>query len=60
MGPVETAQAEAEAIPADLRRALVIWYRAYHHGDRMEELEAEKDLLRAVNRRITAMRELEA
>jgi hypothetical protein len=46
-------------IPADLRRALMQWWRAHHHGTAHEERDAEEALCEAIAPRIAGFRELE-
>lgn len=58
--PAEDVSADAlRDIPRDLRLALMIWWRAHHHGGLQEQIEAEATLCAAINPRIAGFRELE-
>lgn len=47
------------SIPRDLRMALMIWWRAHHHGSRQERRDAEETLCEAISPRIVGFREIE-
>ncbi len=57
--PSDIPADELRAIPRDLRLALMIWWRARHHGSPKEEEEAAEGLCAAINPRIVGFREIE-